>query len=60
MWCARLATGPSLVAAWLGCLLLQKSVLGIVAGGRVVLAPGQQREWNVDERDKVAVLAAIW
>jgi hypothetical protein len=41
-------------------LLLRKSVLGVVAGGRVVLAPGREWNWKVGEQDKVAVLAASW
>lgn len=40
--------------------LLQKTVLGLVAGGRVVLAPGSEWQWHVAGGDKVAAIAESW
>lgn len=41
--------------------LLQQTVIGVVAvGGRLVLAPGREWRWCVQEEDRVAVLALSW
>jgi hypothetical protein len=40
--------------------LLGKTVIGVVAGGRVLLAPGRGWQWCVGEGDRVAVLALSW
>jgi hypothetical protein len=40
--------------------LINKTVIGVVAGGRVVLAPGRDWRWPVQEADKVAALATSW
>jgi hypothetical protein len=40
--------------------LLRKTVLGVVAAGRVVLAPGGDWKWCVGESDKVVALASSW
>jgi hypothetical protein len=40
--------------------LIDKTVIGVVSGGRVVLAPGREWRWSVQEADKVAVLAVSW
>jgi hypothetical protein len=40
--------------------LLRKTVLGVVAAGRVVLAPGGDWRWCVGEGDKVVALASSW
>jgi len=40
--------------------LMQRTVIGVVAGGRVVLAPGREWRWAVQEGDSVAALALSW
>jgi hypothetical protein len=40
--------------------LLGKTVIGLVAGGRVVLAPARDWQWCVGEGDRVAVIALSW
>jgi hypothetical protein len=40
--------------------LVNKTVIGVVAAGRVVLAPGREWRWGVQEGDRVAVLALSW
>lgn len=40
--------------------LVNKTVIGVVAGGRVILAPGREWRWQVQDSDKVAVLALSW
>lgn len=40
--------------------LINKTVIGVVAGGRMVLAPGREWRWCVQEADKVAALAVSW
>lgn len=40
--------------------LVNKTVIGVVAAGRVVLAPGREWRWCVQDGDRVAVLALSW
>jgi hypothetical protein len=40
--------------------LVNKSVIGVVARGRVVLAPGREWRWHVGPGDRVAALALSW
>lgn len=39
---------------------LGKTVIGILAGGAPVLAPGEEWAWHVGEGDKVVVIAEDW
>lgn len=40
--------------------LLKKTVIGVVTGGAVMLAPGEGWMWRVGDQDKVATLATTW
>jgi N-dimethylarginine dimethylaminohydrolase len=39
---------------------MSKTVLGVMTGQQVVLAPFRKWRWRVGEQDKVAVIAENW
>ena len=40
--------------------LLKKTALGVISGGKVVLAPDSKWRWQVEAGDRIAVIAESW